>query len=71
MTSNSPPPNDAKLGVNAIDSLLAEGPRVVNVGLEQFAVDLADQGVSVIHVDWSPPAAGDAKLRSLLTKMGS
>jgi len=71
MTRKPTPPTGAKTPSNAIDSLLAKGPCVVNIGLEQFANHLADQGVSVVQVDWSPPAAGDLKLRSLLAKLGS
>ena len=63
--------NEAPAGSGAIDELLAAPPRVVNIGLEQFATDLAAQGADVVHVDWSPPAAGDKKLGSLLTKLGS
>ena len=43
---------------------------VVNVGLESFARELESNGVSVVHVDWSPPARGDAKLADLLSKLG-
>jgi FdrA protein len=50
-------------------SLLAAPPRIVNVGLELFAVDLAAQGASVIHVQWSPPAGGNARLAGLLDKL--
>jgi len=63
--------NELPAGSSAIDALLADPPRVVNIGLEQFASDLAVQGVDVVHVDWSPPAAGDKKLGSLLAKLGS
>ncbi len=51
--------------------LLAEPPRVINVGLEGFAVELAAQGVTVVHVDWTPPAAGDPQLARLLGKLGT
>jgi hypothetical protein len=50
-------------------SLLAASPRVVNVGLELFAANLADHGTEVVHVQWSPPAGGDAHLVSLLDKL--
>jgi hypothetical protein len=50
-------------------SLLAAPPRVVNVGLELFAVDLAAQGVTVTHLQWSPPAGGNARLAGLLDKL--
>jgi hypothetical protein len=67
-------------------SLLAAPPRVVNVGLELFAIDLAshdaqvvgDQvagnqavGAKVVHVQWSPPAGGNAHLAGLLGKLRS
>lgn len=52
-------------------SLLEAPPRVINVGLERFAEDLAAQGVVVQHVAWSPPAGGDAKLAALLSKLGT
>ncbi len=49
--------------------LLAAGPRVVNVGLEMFAANLATRGARVVHVEWSPPAGGDARLAGLLDKL--
>ena len=52
-------------------SLLEAPPRVINVGLERFAEDLAAQGVAVQHVAWSPPAGGDVRLADLLSKLGS
>jgi hypothetical protein len=51
------------------DSLLAAPPRVVNVGLELFAMDLASQGAEVVHVQWSPPAANQPGLVELLGKL--
>ena len=54
-----------------IDELLKAPLRVVNVGLERFSRDLRDNNIPVIEVDWSPPAGGDAKLRELLSKLGS
>src|SRR5262245_24667127 len=33
-------------------SLLAAAPRVVNIGLELFAVNLVDNGTEVVHVQW-------------------
>ena len=39
----------------AIDALLGGPVRVVNVGLESFARDLAANGAPVAQVDWSPP----------------
>jgi hypothetical protein len=52
-------------------SLLDRPLRIVNVGLERFAKDLEAQHIEVQHVDWAPPAGGDAKLADLLSKLGS
>jgi len=95
-----------------VKSLLAAPPRVVNVGLELFAIDLASHSCSpsplvgegrgggsggfgadvpylttptpdpspqgggekqaqVVHVQWSPPAGGNAHLAGLLGKLRS
>ena len=51
-------------------SLLEAPPRVINVGLERFAEDLAAQNVAVQHVQWSPPAGGNTRLAELLSKLG-
>ena len=42
----------------AIDALLRGPVRVVNVGLESFARDLAANGAAVAQVDWTPPRIG-------------
>lgn len=54
-----------------IVALLAERPRVVNVGLELFADSLRAQGVAVVSVDWQPPAGGKQKLIEMLDKLGA
>lgn len=46
--------------------MLKSGVAVVNFGMERFSSDLKEQGVSVVHVDWRPPAAKS----SLLSKLG-
>ena len=53
----------------APNTLLAAPPRVINVGLELFAANLASQGAKVAHVRWSPPAGGNAHLAGLLDKL--
>ncbi|MFK8083821.1 MAG: hypothetical protein AB8B97_26355 [Granulosicoccus sp.] len=50
--------------------LLTQTPVIINVGLEGFADELESQQVSVIHLDWRPPAGGDAELADLLSKLG-
>ena len=59
-----------KGGLTPVHSLLTQPVRVINVGLESFAAELAAQGVAVTHVQWSPPAGGDEKLAALLGKLG-
>jgi hypothetical protein len=54
-----------------LTSLLEAPPRVINIGLERFAEDLAAQGMRVQHVQWAPPAGGDVRLADLLSKLGS
>ena len=54
---------------DARHDLLTSPPRVVNVGLEIFAANLASQEARVIHVRWSPPAGGNSQLASLLDKL--
>ena len=52
-----------------MDQLLSIGPITVNIGVEDFADTLEAQGFQVLHVDWSPPAGGDAEMISLLEKL--
>ena len=52
-------------------SLLGQPLRVINVGLERFAEDLAQHGTTVQQVQWVPPAGGDARLADLLSKLGT
>jgi hypothetical protein len=43
--------------------------RVINVGLEAFALDLEALAVPVIHVQWIPPAGGDPVKAALLARL--
>jgi FdrA protein len=52
-----------------LPSLLREGPRVLNLGLESFAAPLRACGAPVLHVDWQPPASGNAHLTRLLERL--
>lgn len=60
-------PTDARKAA----SLLGQPLRVINIGLERFAVDLAQHGTAVQQVQWVPPAGGDARLADLLSKVGT
>lgn len=52
-----------------VRKLLREGPKVINMGLEEFADSLKSKGVPVLHVKWKPPAMGDKGLLELLDKL--
>ncbi len=53
----------------SVESLLEQPLRVINLGLEVFALELAAAGVPVVHVDWRPPAGGDPRLAALLAQL--
>ena len=53
------------------NDLLGAPLRVINGGLEGFANELEQQGVEVVHVDWTPPAGGNPELARLLAKLGT
>ena len=59
------------MSADALKKLVAEPPKVVNVGLKGFADVLSARGVETVHVDWSPPAGGDPELADLLAKLGT
>lgn len=50
--------------------LLKTPLKVVNLGLDGFADDLARQRAQVIRVQWTPPAGGKPELARLLSKLG-
>jgi FdrA protein len=52
-----------------IDKLLSGPVVVINLGLKQFGASLEQQGVEVVHVDWSPPAGGDQEMMDLLDEL--
>ncbi len=53
----------------AIAELLSAEIRVINAGLESFALELERLGVPVIHVQWTPPAGGDPRKAALLAAL--
>ncbi len=52
-----------------IQQLFSSGPKVINLGLEEFAGNLKLKEVPVVHVQWKPPAMGDESLLMLLDKL--
>lgn len=59
------------MSIKPVTDLLDEPLKVVNIGLETFAEELAAEGAEVVHVDWAPPAGGDPALATLLSKLGA
>jgi hypothetical protein len=55
--------------IGPVNALLDGPPRVVNIGLDVFARELERAGVSLVHVDWRPPAGGDPRLAGLLARL--
>lgn len=45
--------------MSSIQTLLRTGPVVINLGLEDFARDLATAGVPVTHLEWRPHVGSD------------
>jgi len=52
-----------------LEDLLENGPIAINLGLEDFAKALQDQGREVVHVDWSPPPEIDEELKEILDEL--
>ena len=55
--------------MNRINQLFASELHDVNLGLESFTIGLKDTGAPVQHVDWRPPAGGDADLGARLVRL--
>lgn len=47
-------------------NLLEKPLVVINIGVRNFAESLSDQEVEVVHINWTPPAGGDAEMIDLL-----
>lgn len=66
MAHNGPP---ASPDPTVPDVVLPTAVEVVNVGLPMFADAVRDQGGTVLHVDWRPPAGGDPDAVRALTRL--
>lgn len=53
----------------SVSDLLSRPPRVINVGLAAFADELRGLGVTVIAVQWAPPAGGDPLQAARLARL--
>jgi FdrA protein len=57
-------------GGQAVPLETVQGPMAaINIGIETFSASLAAQGAQAVQVEWRPPAGGNEKLASLLTRM--
>jgi hypothetical protein len=52
-----------------ISALLQAPPRVINIGLPEFAEELRTAGIAVLQLDWGPPVIADPRIRALLAKL--
>ncbi|MEL7640263.1 MAG: DUF1116 domain-containing protein [Solidesulfovibrio sp.] len=48
---------------------ISQSISVVNIGLESFYTELAEQNVPAVQVDWRPPAGGDVGLIDKLARL--
>ncbi|HET7720595.1 MAG TPA: hypothetical protein VFK43_11550, partial [Acidimicrobiales bacterium] len=48
---------------------LPDEVEVINLGLPLFADAIRDQGRPVVHVDWRPPAGGEAEVVAALSRL--
>ncbi len=55
--------------MSPVSDLFRQEICVINLGLEAFAQELERLGVPVVQVQWSPPAAGDARKSLLLAAL--
>ncbi len=55
--------------MDTLAALLQSKPKVINVGLKTFADSIHSQGADVLHVDWSPPAAGNPEIIRVLNTL--
>jgi len=59
------------MSARPINQLFGSELSVVNLGLESFAQNLAQEGTPAVHVDWRPPAGGDKKTIAALDALAA
>lgn len=50
--------------------LLGQPLQVLNIGLERFAEDLAENSVETVQVEWRPPAGGNEAMANIIADLG-
>jgi hypothetical protein len=59
------------MSARPINELFGSELSVINLGLESFAQNLAQEGTPAVHVDWRPPAGGDRKAIAALDALAA
>jgi len=54
---------------DTLKNLLENGPKVINIGVSDFADSLQAQGIDVVQVNWVPPGDGDPEMMALLDQL--
>ena len=57
------------MNLDAIESLLVDGVRVVSIGIDDFAKDIESQDAPVVQLDWTPPVDLGHDLNKLLDEL--
>jgi len=57
------------MDVKNINKLFKQDLSAINLGLESFADNLKNEGVSAVQVQWKPPAGGNVEIAGLLDKL--
>lgn len=55
--------------MSKINELFGKELKIINMGLDSFGDDLKDQSIKTIQMRWKPPAGGNKKMMSLLSKL--
>ena len=55
--------------MSKINELFGQELKVINMGLESFGNDLRDQEIKTVIMNWKPPAGGNKKMMSLLSRL--
>jgi len=66
---NAPSIEDDLTTTDRITALLQAPPRIINIGLPEFAEELNAAGIAVLQLDWAPPVIADPRIRALLAKL--
>jgi len=55
--------------MSTLKDLLEQGPIAINLGIQEFAKALQDQGADTIHVDWAPRPEIEEELKGILDEL--